>query len=65
MLVLGRARGQKIKIGRDIVVSVQRVVGGYVHIGVEAPHDVLVLRAELDQDPSKSDKRLTQSGGEG
>lgn len=65
MLVLGRARGQKIKIGRNITVSIQRVVGNYVHIGVEAPPEVLVLRAELDVDPAKTDKRLTQSGSEG
>jgi carbon storage regulator len=47
MLVLSRKSGQRIKLGNAIRVTVIRVQGDQVRIGIEAPHDVLVLREEL------------------
>ena len=48
MLVLSRKQYQKIKLGDSIVVTVVRVSGDKVRLGIEAPPDLLVLRAELD-----------------
>ena len=48
MLVLSRKQSQKIKLGDSIVVTVVRVSGDKVRLGIEAPPDLLVLRAELD-----------------
>lgn len=47
MLVLSRKRGQKIRIGETIV-TVTRVTGGRVRLGIEAPRAVPVVRGELD-----------------
>ena len=47
MLVLTRRVGEKIVIGQNIIVTVNRVCGGRVMVGVEAPKDVDVKRAEL------------------
>jgi carbon storage regulator len=47
MLVLSRKQSQRIRLGRDIVVTVVRVAGDKVRLGIEAPPDVVVLRDEL------------------
>ncbi len=48
MLVLSRKERQRIKLGESIVVTVVRVSGDRVRLGIEAPADVVVLREELD-----------------
>ncbi|MGE3779285.1 MAG: carbon storage regulator [Pirellulaceae bacterium] len=52
MLVLTRKADQKIQIGKDICITILRVRGQSVRIGIEAPHNVRVLRSELPVDPS-------------
>jgi carbon storage regulator len=47
MLVLSRKENEKIKLGDNITVTVVRVSGDKVRLGIEAPSDVLVLRDEL------------------
>jgi len=47
MLVLSRKQSERIRVGRDIVVTVVRVAGDKVRLGIEAPPDVVVLREEL------------------
>ncbi|MCR8844803.1 carbon storage regulator CsrA [Paenibacillus sp. SC116] len=47
MLVLTRAKGQKIMIGNDIVLTVVEVNGDQVRLGVDAPADVSVYREEI------------------
>ncbi|MFO0883206.1 MAG: carbon storage regulator [Pirellulales bacterium] len=49
MLVLSRKETERIRLGDSIVVTVVRVSGDRVRLGIEAPPDVLVLRDELDQ----------------
>ena len=46
MLVLTRKQGQTIRIG-DAVVSVERIVGGAVKLGVAAPLNIEVDRGEV------------------
>jgi carbon storage regulator len=48
MLVLSRKESERIKLGESIVVTVIRVAGDCVRLGIEAPSDVLVLREELE-----------------
>lgn len=48
MLVLSRKESERIKVGDSIVVTVVRVAGDKVRLGIEAPADMLVLRDELD-----------------
>lgn len=47
MLVLSRKVGERIWIGEDISVTVVRVTGGGVRLGIEAPHELPVVREEL------------------
>jgi carbon storage regulator CsrA len=47
MLVLSRKAGEQLVIGDDIVIEVVRVKGNRVTLGVVAPQDVKILRAEL------------------
>jgi len=46
-LFLTRRIGESLLIGDDIIVTVRKVNGNQVGVGIEAPEDVLVLREEL------------------
>jgi carbon storage regulator len=48
MLVLSRRESQRIRLGDSIVVTIVKISGDKVRIGIEAPGDVLVLRDELE-----------------
>ena len=48
MLVLSRKEAQRIRLGEDIVITVGRLGGDKVRLGIEAPKDMLVLRDELE-----------------
>jgi len=54
MLVLTRKRTEMIKIGEDIVITVVHTSKGSVKLGIQAPSNVRVLRAELDQHSASS-----------
>jgi len=47
MLVLTRKLMEKLYIGNDVCVTVVRLEGGQVRLGIEAPREVSVVRAEL------------------
>ena len=47
MLVLTRKLMEKLFIGDDICVTVVRLEGGQVRLGIDAPREVSVVRAEL------------------
>lgn len=47
MLVLSRKQDQQIKIGDQVTVTILRVKGNTVRIGIQAPRDVRVVRGEL------------------
>jgi carbon storage regulator len=47
MLVLSRRESERIRLGDSIVVTVVRVSGDRVRLGIEAPADIVVLRDEL------------------
>lgn len=53
MLVLSRKPGERIVIGNNIVVLVSRVAGNRVTIGIEAPEDVTIRRAELRKEDER------------
>ena len=48
MLVLSRRETERIRLGDSIVVTVVRVTGDKVRLGIDAPADVVVLREELE-----------------
>lgn len=47
MLVLTRKQSEKIRIGDNITITVIRMKGKSVRLGIEAPNSVSVLRGEL------------------
>ncbi len=61
MLVLSRKVGERILIGDQIAVTVVRITGGGVRIGIEAPAELPVIREELKASMDKEQER----GGKG
>ena len=49
MLVLSRKEGEQLVIDENIVITVNRIVGHRVSIGIEAPPEVRITRSELNQ----------------
>lgn len=47
-MVLSRKEAERIRLGDSIVVTIIRIGGDKVRLGIEAPDDVLVLRDELE-----------------
>jgi carbon storage regulator len=54
MLVLTRKVDERIQVGKDVVITIVRVRGGAVRVGIEAPKEVRVKRSELED---KKDER--------
>ena len=53
MLVLSRKVCEKIKLGDSITLTIVKVSGDKVRLGIEAPADVKVLRDELERYPDE------------
>ena len=62
MLVLSRKPGEQIYVGNNITITVVEIKGNRVRIGIDAPGDVSVLRAEL-HDFLKPELETTQESG--
>jgi carbon storage regulator len=56
MLVLSRKEGERIVIGDDVVLVVQKVSGNRVTLALEAPRHVKILRGELDEQPPQGER---------
>lgn len=51
MLILSRKESQKLKLitsNNSIIITILRISGEQIRIGVDAPGEVLVLRDELE-----------------
>src|SRR4051812_29839808 len=60
MLVLTRKLMEKLYIGEDICVTVVRLDGGQVRLGIDAPREVAVVRAELVPEREQEHERQLQ-----
>lgn len=47
MLVLSRRQGEEIVIGNNIRITVTKLNGGRVSIGIDAPPHVQIVRGEI------------------
>lgn len=69
MLCLTRTCRQSFFIGDSVVVKVLRVIGNTVEIGIDAPQNVKILRAELepylDEREQSNDSTRTQQEARG
>jgi len=54
MLVLTRKVKQQIQIGENIVITILQIRGQTVRVGIEAPQQVRVVRAEIADAPVHS-----------
>jgi carbon storage regulator len=59
MLVLSRKEAERIRLGDSIVITVVRIGGDKVRLGIQAPKDMLVLRDELE--PFEKDQSSTKT----
>jgi carbon storage regulator len=50
MLVLSRKATQQIAIGDDVWITVLKIVGNRVQVGIDAPNAKQILRGELVAD---------------
>lgn len=57
MLVLSRKAKERIEIGNDITVTVVKIKGNAVRVGIEAPDDVHIRRGELGRSGSMPSDR--------
>ncbi len=60
MLVLTRKVGEKIIVGGNITITVTQIDGSRMSLGIDAPEDVPILRAEL-LPPDDTAKQGTES----
>ena len=52
MLVLSRKVGQQVQIGPDIIVTVTRIKGNWISLGIDAPDEVAITRPDaVKQEP--------------
>ncbi len=47
MLILSRKVGERVVIGQDISITILRVKGNQVRLGVDAPKNIAVQREEV------------------
>ena len=60
MLVLSRKESEKIMLGDSVILTIVRVSGDRVRLGIEAPSDMLILRMELDPNEQEMTKKETK-----
>ena len=65
MLILGRKAGDSILIGDGIRIVVLACDRKGVRLGIEAPSDVTILRAEIVTDVAAENQRASAAGAAG
>ena len=56
MLVLARKETERILIGKSIVLTVVKVQGGIVRLGIDAPPEIQISREELIRGSKKQSR---------
>ena len=59
MLVLSRKKDEMICIGPNTYITVVAIQGGRVSLGIEAPRDVTIHRAKLQQRANADEKNVS------
>ncbi|MFO0916176.1 MAG: carbon storage regulator [Pirellulales bacterium] len=59
MLVLSRKKSETIRLGDEIEITIIRVAGDRVRLGIKAPEHLVILRRELSEpkDPPLPEER--------
>ena len=61
MLVVSRKVGERILIGDKVAVTVVKISGGAVRIGVEAPPEMAVMRQELAEEMEEDGRAVLEA----
>ncbi len=61
MLVLARKKGQVIKLGPDITITVLDIRGDTVRLGIDAPRNLPVHRLEVYTEIERANREAAQS----
>lgn len=61
MLVVSRKPRESIRIGDDVTITILRVKGRSVGVGISAPADVPIVRTELAEHAAESEAVGAQS----
>jgi carbon storage regulator len=64
MLVLSRKESQRIRLGDSIVITIVKISGDKVRVGIDAPANVLVLRDELESRGGAAPPKIAELGEE-
>lgn len=59
MLILSRKVGEAVILDEKITVRIIDISKGVVRIGFDAPHDMLILREELEEEVKKANIEAT------
>lgn len=57
MLVLSRKERERIHLGDNITVTIVRVSGDQVRVGIDAPKEIRILRDELEPNDDRKQKQ--------
>jgi len=60
MLVLSRKERERIHLGDNITVTIVRVSGDQVRVGIDAPKEIRILRDELEPNDDKQKQKQKQ-----
>ncbi len=61
MLVVSRKIGERILIGDKIAITVVKLAGGAVRLGVDAPAEMAVMREELAIEIREAEEAAVES----
>lgn len=64
MLVLSRKEGEQLLIGDDVVLTINRISGNRVAIGIDAPRSVRIVRGELQRVGVGGDSAVVGAGND-
>jgi len=61
VLVVSRKIGERILIGEKIVVTVVKISGGGVRIGIDAPPEMSIIRQELAEKLQEAEQQILEA----
>jgi len=61
LLVISRKKGESLRIGEDIEITIVKIEEGTVKLSIAAPRDIKILRKELYKEVEEENKNAAAS----